>query len=181
VKRWVLAIVVFLALVGCTSGEVKTASKVVLDPEAVRVLASGLDTAPRRIVLPRPVVDDVASRAGVKASRVRKAAPDIGSTSIWMRSARRLGSAYTGLPGPVREVLVDVACQEFTGQISQDEVLQKAGEGLAAHGLPENLQTMLATFELTNDLHAALQSDDPEQRVSAVLFCYTVSELRTGP
>jgi hypothetical protein len=169
-----------LVLLGCTSGQARTATKVVLDPEAVRVVASGLDTAPRTITLPKPVIDDVAAQAGVDAARVRQAAPSIGSTSIWKRSANRIGSAYNGLPTPVREVLVDVACQEFTGQISRDQLLKTAGQQLAAHGLPQTLQSMLATFELTNDLHNALESDDPESRVSAVLFCYTVSELRSA-
>lgn len=168
-----------VVLVQC-SGEAKTVTKAIIDPDAVKVVASGMDVAPKKLSLGASGLDDIAADARVTPQAVEEVAPRAGSTSIWRRSADNALSAYNDLPDEAKEVVASVACDELTNPMSPEQLLDELSSELAAAGQPDSFSSMIAVFELHNDLAAAMRSENPDERVAAVLACYTMGQLASN-
>lgn len=169
-------------LAGCSggTGPVVRSSRVVLSQTAVSEGARLVGAASQTVEASADDVSRLSTQAGVSEEVVRSVAPQLDQQSVWQRSVNSARSAYRRVPEELKQPVTSVACQAATGQIENREDFYRAvAEEFDVMNMSEDeLGVVINDISgLYEDLVKARQSTDPNERASAVLFCFTVSQL----
>jgi hypothetical protein len=183
-RWWATAAIAVAAtlLAGCGGGGTAIRSgRVLISSAAVSEGATLVGTTGRQLEATADDVSRLSSQADVPEDVVRTVAPQLDRQTVWQRSVSSARRAYGRVPEELKQPVTSVACQAATGQITTREELYTAvAEEFEVRSMSDDeIVAVIDDIEsLYSDLIEARTSADPEQRASAVLFCFTVDELQ---
>jgi hypothetical protein len=159
-------------LTGCGGGSVKVAQP------AVRGVANALDTAAVEVVLSTDDISRLGTRANVGDEVVRAAAEGAATEPLWSRSVTKVRAFDEAINNVARDTVVDTACDLLAGE---PFTWQAFFTKLANNGVSVNeseAQSLASDLEdFYNDMYDARYGDDPQRRVSVLVFCLTADQL----
>ena len=136
-------------------------------------LASSAGAAGRTLELSGSSIDDLARSAGASPAAVEEAARG-GQRPVvagWTTSVR---DANARTQEPVRDAVVDAACDALTEGTAVDQTLAEQLEENGLDGLTQQKKYALFVdaYSLGQQLYGAAQSPDPEVRSAVAVFCF---------
>jgi hypothetical protein len=109
----------------------------------------------------------------VNGKTLKQASKQLLSSETFERLNETLQDFNENTKGPVRAAIIETACQAaYSGNTNAATIQQNFVANMAAKGEPPEKQELDAAAEAAQQLHDALQSQDPGQKASVTLICY---------
>lgn len=173
--KTVLAFAALASLVGCGPSP----ESVAVATGAVRAGAAAVGrSADREVVVSVESVSSIARQSGASEETVRSVASNLDQQPVWRQSVDRARSVYEAVPEQVRDPILNIACQGFTGQIRTPEQLAGAIQQEFQGQLTRDQLRALynSVTGLWQELNRAYASGD-NGRAAALLTCFTFDQL----